>query len=250
MNAQDLLHRPQVGDAFGMLLQECWNPTGPPHALDETAERDDGRTVVSDARVYFAPYSDWTAPEQMIVHLARGDVLDVGCGGGRLAVEMQQRGNRVYGIDLSPGAVRLCTSRGIDAVVASVPDLPLLHKPFDTIVMAGNGLGLLQDRETAPAILTALARTAREGASLLGTTIDHTAFVDDHDVRYRERNRQRGRLPGQWRIRISHRTVVTDWFDYLFLSPEELEHLVAPTPWSLSDVHLDGAHYLAHLRLK
>ena len=44
---------------------------------------------------------------------------------------------------------------------------------------------------------------------------------------------QRGRLPGQIRIRIRHRHYKTPWFDYLFVSPSELQGLIANTGWLL-----------------
>jgi hypothetical protein len=53
-------------------------------------------------------------------------------------------------------------------------------------------------------------------------------------LRYQDENVHRGRLPGQIRIRVRHRDASTPWFDYLMVSPGELERLLDGTGWRLS----------------
>jgi len=66
--------------------------------------------------------------------------------------------------------------------------------------------------------------------------------------RYHERNRQRGRMAGQVRIRVRYRDLVTPWFDYLFVSPEELRSLLKGTGWRLERLlRSSGPTYIAIL---
>ena len=59
-------------------------------------------------------------------------VLDLGCGDGTLAQEIEQRGAKVLGIDLSKEMVQKAKESGIEAMVATVTDLPFKDE-FDAI---------------------------------------------------------------------------------------------------------------------
>ena len=48
-------------------------------------------------------------------------------------------------------------------------------------------------------------------------------------IAYHQRNRERGRLGGQLRLRLRYRELATEWFDYLVCSVAELEALLAGT---------------------
>ena len=57
------------------------------------------------ARFYDAENHDKTDDLAMYSRLAaenRGDILDVGCGTGRVLIHLAQEGHRVYGIDNNP----------------------------------------------------------------------------------------------------------------------------------------------------
>ena len=59
-------------------------------------------------------------------------VLDLGCGDGTLALEIEHRGAEVLGIDLSEDMVQEARANGIDAMVASVTNLPFKEE-FDAV---------------------------------------------------------------------------------------------------------------------
>ncbi|HHD78187.1 MAG TPA: class I SAM-dependent methyltransferase [Epsilonproteobacteria bacterium] len=59
-------------------------------------------------------------------------ILDVGCGEGTLAVEIERRGAKVIGIDMSPQMVTEAKDNGIEAYVGSVTDLPY-EGAFDAV---------------------------------------------------------------------------------------------------------------------
>ena len=76
-------------------------------------ERDDGLiTPTGGPGVYFREYEDWPAIEKQAIELARGRVLDIGCGAGRVGGHLQGKGLDVVGVDNSPLAVRTCRERG------------------------------------------------------------------------------------------------------------------------------------------
>jgi len=59
-------------------------------------------------------------------------ILDVGCGDGTLAVEMERRGARVMGVDMSSEMVEACKANGVEAHVGSVTALPY-EEAFDAV---------------------------------------------------------------------------------------------------------------------
>ncbi len=59
-------------------------------------------------------------------------ILDVGCGEGALAEEIERRGAKVIGVDTSSEMIEQCKDKGIEAYVGSVTDLPY-EKEFDAV---------------------------------------------------------------------------------------------------------------------
>jgi ubiquinone/menaquinone biosynthesis C-methylase UbiE len=62
-------------------------------------------------------------------------VLDVGCGTGRVAAELAERGNRVWGVDPSPEMVQAAKARGVNAKVARAERLPFKEGWFERAVL-------------------------------------------------------------------------------------------------------------------
>ena len=59
-------------------------------------------------------------------------ILDVGCGEGTLAVEIERRGTKVIGVDMSAEMIEQCQAKGIEAYVGSVTDLPY-NEEFNSV---------------------------------------------------------------------------------------------------------------------
>jgi hypothetical protein len=132
----------------------------------------------------------------------------------------------------------------VDAYAASA------RARYDTFLLLGNNLGLLESRQRAPVFLGALAAHARPGARIIAQGTDPYGTTDPVHVSYHRRNRSRGRLGGQLRLRLRYRLLATEWFDYLACSTEELEGLVDGTPWRLASIDdADRPYYLAVMEL-
>jgi SAM-dependent methyltransferase len=211
-----------VADAFGQMLL---GGTGP-----EIIERDDG-FLDAVQMAYFAPVARWPAVERRALRWVRGRVLDVGVGAGRAALELQRRGRTVVGIDVSPGAVEVAGARGVrDVRLLAFEDVDDSLGRFDTIVMFGNNFGLFASPSKAKRSLRRLRRLADR---IVAASNDPYATEDTAHLAYQERNRERGRMAGQLRLRSRYRDLVGPWFDYLIVSPDEMASILEGTGWRI-----------------
>ena len=135
----------------------------------------------------------WPKTERQAIRLARGRVLDVGCGAGRVALHLQDRGHEVVGIDLSPLAVEVSRRRGVqDARELPVTRVGDELGRFDTIVMFGNNFGLMGSRRRAPWLLRRFRSMANEDARILAESVNPYKTDNPGHLAYHERNRRRG----------------------------------------------------------
>lgn len=218
-------------DAFGhMLLDYLERGSG-----QELIERDDGFIAVSaGAETYFGDLSD---EQREVADRAEGRVLDIGCGAGRFALYLQKHGLDVVGIDVSPHAIEVCRRRGLkNARALSLAQIDASIGQFDTLLMLGHNLALLESQVEARRILKRLASVVPPGGRIIGNTLDPYQTEDGDHLAYHEENRSKGRMGGQIRMRVRYRRYTSPWFDYLFLSLSELEGLLRGTEWRLLEV--------------
>jgi SAM-dependent methyltransferase len=202
----------------------------------EIVERDDGFINAGlGPAVYFDPFRRWPAHQRRAMRFVRGRVLDVGAGAGRVALHLQERDHDVVAIDISPLAVEVCRLRGVrDARVCRFEDIDDSLGHFDTVVMFGNNFGLFGGEAKAKRMLRRLHRLTKDGGRIVAESRGVYDTDDPEHLAYHERNRRRGRMAGQLRLRIRHRSYATPWFDYLIVSREEMEGLVADTGWQVA----------------
>ncbi|MFA6318619.1 MAG: class I SAM-dependent methyltransferase [Elusimicrobiota bacterium] len=223
------------GDAFGQWLIEA-------HRGDDVGsviERDDGYVEPEwGKRVYFADHRRWTPAERQALRLARGRVLDAGCGAGRHSLYLQERGLKVTGIDHSPGAVRVCRARGLkDARLMELSAVGRFRDgTFDTVIMMGNNFGVLQSPAKAKVHLRRLYRAVSPRGRIIAQTLNPFKTTVPEHLAYQADNRRQGRAPGQVRLRIRYRKLADPWFDYLFVSKKELTDILAGTGWTLERI--------------
>jgi SAM-dependent methyltransferase len=215
----------------------------------EIIERDDGYIDTgSEPGSYFLEYSQWPATEQQALQFARGRVLDIGCGAGRHSLYLQQQGHDVTGIDASPGAVKVCKARGLKKALARpISDIDKFDREaFDTIVMLGNNFGLFGSALNAKRLLKELHRITSADARIIAGTRNPYSTGDPNHLAYHRWNRQRGRMPGQFRMRARFERAIGPWFDYLFVSPDEMTRLLEDTEWRIEEcLGADGPNYFA-----
>lgn len=238
-------------DAYGQqLLAQYHSRT----ATAEIIERDDRYIDTgSEPGTYFLEYKQWSPMERRAIRLAKGRVLDIGCGAGRHSLYLQQKGLDVTGIDISPGAVKVCRLRGLErALVRPITDVDKFRPgSFDTIIMLGNNFGLFGSARGVGQILKKLYRITAPDARIIAGTRNPYKTDDPNHLQYHRSNRKRGRMAGQIRMRVRFERAVGPWFDYLFVSPGEMEDVLSNTDWQVERfIGPEEANYFAVIRKK
>ncbi len=188
---------PAEHDAYGQEIWNCYQSI----STYEIVEREDGLIDIGSALPYFQEHENWPIHEREAIQRVRGDVLDIGCGAGRVALYLQARGHRVSAIDNSPLAVRVAKLRGVrTARVLSINQIPSLRGPFGTIVLYGNNFGLVGGFKTARRLLRAMRGITTPDAVILAAAADPYSTQDPVHLEYHEKNRRRGRMAGQLRL--------------------------------------------------
>ncbi|HUW81541.1 MAG TPA: class I SAM-dependent methyltransferase [Phycisphaerae bacterium] len=231
-------------DAMGQAMYDYFRG----HGGYEIVERDDGFAGPSGGgKIYLAPYEVWSVHQQRTIRLARGRVLDVGCGAGRVALHLQSKGHDVVGIDNSPLAIKACRLRGVkQAKLMSVTQVSQRLGMFDAIVMYGNNFGLFGSFARARWLLRRFRRMTNPGARIIAESRDPYDTTEPCHLAYHRLNRRRGRMAGQLRIRIRYKTLATPWFDYLLASKNEIRAIVDGTGWRVDRfIEAKGPGYAA-----
>ena len=136
-------------------------------------------TNISEEDVLLLPYlfrgfSEMPSIEKKALELAKGKVLDVGCGAGSHSLYLQGKGLEVTAIDTSKGAIEVCKLRGVSDV-REIDLLDLKDGKFDTILLLMNGTGIFQKLELIDAYLQQLKSLLNPNGQIL---------IDSSDLQY------------------------------------------------------------------
>lgn len=235
---------PPEQDAYG---REIWDYC---HGVEtqEIVEREDGFIDCSSLPNYFQDYEDWPEHQKRGIAHAHGRVLDIGLGAGRVCLHLQSLGLDALGIDNSPFAVKTAKRRGVKrAKVLGITEITPKLGTFNTIVMYGNNFGLFGNAKRARWLLRRFRRMTSPDALLIAESNDvYGPGVPDYHLEYQRRNRERGRMSGQIRLRVRYQRYTTPWFDYLMVSPDEMREILDGTGWRIRELfRSEGSSYVA-----
>ncbi|WP_439151661.1 class I SAM-dependent methyltransferase [Winogradskyella sp.] len=127
----------------------------------------------------FRSYTEMPLLEQHALKLAKGTILDVGCGGGSHALWLQNQGFMVKAIDSSFGAIKAVQQRGI--LHAERKALLEETKQFDTILLLMNGTGIFQELSQVSRYLNHLKSLLKPKGQVLIDSSDISYMYEDED---------------------------------------------------------------------
>ncbi|MFT5245190.1 MAG: 2-polyprenyl-3-methyl-5-hydroxy-6-metoxy-1,4-benzoquinol methylase, partial [Psychroserpens sp.] len=127
----------------------------------------------------FRSYSEMPKLEQKALQLAKGNVLDVGCGSGSHSLYLQEKGLDVKAIDVSEGAVAVAKNRGVQYVEQK--DIIEETETFDTILLLMNGTGIFKEISQVSKYLNHLKSLLNPEGQILIDSSDIKYMYEDDD---------------------------------------------------------------------
>ncbi len=222
-------------DAYGQLLKAYLDGAD----VSEIVERDDGFITSSGMgpKTYFSDFESWGGHIKEAIQNAKGRTLDIGCGAGRFSLYLQSKGLDVAGLDNSEQALLVCKQRGLKNVVGkSIDEIDEKLGKFDTFLMMGNNFGLFGSYDNAKTLLKKFHGMSKNGAIIIAESMNPYGTTNKTHLDYHKRNRKKGRMGGQIRLRVRHLEFKTPYFDYLLASPGEVREILEGTGWKLENV--------------
>jgi len=194
----------------------------------------------------FRTFKDMPKLEQKALQLAKGTILDAGCGAGSHSLYLQEKGFFVKAIDVSEGAIDVAIERGVKN--AELKALLDETETFDTILLLMNGTGIFQALSEVSTYLKHLKSLLNPGGQIL---------IDSSDIKYMYEDEDGGlwidtqaNYHGELDYYLSYKGEDEIPMKWLYLDFETL-NLACQTVGLKCDKVLDGEHYdyLAQLAL-
>lgn len=223
-------------DLFGQAILDFQTQNAPEDLVTETniSEADD-----MSVAYLFRSHTDMPAIEKKALQLAKGKILDVGCGAGSHSLYLQQKGFEVNAIDISPNAIQTCQLRGIkNARVQDV--LAVEHETFDTILLLMNGTGIFGTLAKTSLHLQKLKSLLNPGGQILIDSSDIIyMFDEDEDGAYL--------VPaegyyGELTFTVSYKGQTEETFPWLYLDYNTLQN-AAHANGLQCELVIEGTHY-------
>ncbi|GAL64135.1 class I SAM-dependent methyltransferase [Algibacter lectus] len=166
-------------DLFGQALLDYQNGNYTEDIITSTSISDDDALPIP---YLFRQFEEMPKLEQKALKLAKGDILDVGCGSGSHSLYLQKNNKKVKAIDVSKGAIEVAKLRGV--VNAEIKNILDETETFDTLLLLMNGTGIFQELSQVSKYLTHLKGLLNSGGQILMDSSDIKYMYQDEDGGY------------------------------------------------------------------
>ena len=163
-------------DVFGKALLDYLNGNYTEDLITSTSISGDDALPLS---YLFRSYSEMPKLEQKALQLAKGSVLDVGCGAGIHSLYLQNKGLQVKAIDISKGAIKVAKAQGVKH--SEVLSILNETQTFDTILLLMNGTGIFQELSQVSKYLLHLKTLLNPNGQILIDSSDIKYMYEDDD---------------------------------------------------------------------
>ena len=99
-------------------------------------------------------------------------LLDIGCGTGLMTEALTQE-NTVWGVDISPGLLKISKKRGIKTLLSSADHLPFHNDYFDIVLC----IGVIPYYKDPGAIFSEICRSTRPGGKIVISSTTNSILI-------------------------------------------------------------------------
>ena len=238
---------PIMKDLFGQAILDYQTDNSPVDLITETSISEEDEMSVA---YLFRSYQEMPAIEQKALELAKGKVLDIGCGAGSHSLYLQnEKILAVTSIDISPKAILACELRGIkDARIQDF--MTLENEKYDTILLLMNGTGICGKLKKLPKFLLKLKALLNPGGQILIDSSD-IIYMFDEDEDGGKWIPSENDYYGEIVFNISYKGQKDDPLDWLYLDYNTLQNAAFANGLQ-PELLLEGEHfdYLARLTIE
>lgn len=223
-------------DLFGKAILDFQTNNSPQDIITET---NISETDYMDIAYLFRNYNQMPKLEQKALQLAKGKILDVGCGAGSHSLYLQEKNFEVTAIDISANAIEACQLRGLkNAKVKNILNLEKVK--FDTILLLMNGTGIFGTLHQTSNYLTKLKSLLAPNGQIL---------IDSSDIIYMYDQNIDGSYSvpvnnyyGELTFTISYKNEIEALFPWLYLDYNTLQNACVDNNLKC-ELIMDGEHF-------
>lgn len=228
-------------DLFGKAILDFQTNNSPEYLITETSISEADEMSVA---YLFRSYDEMPQLEQKSLQLAKGKILDVGCGAGSHSLTLQNDRNLdVTSIDISPNAIQACSLRGLKK--AKVQDVMTLeNEKFDTILLLMNGTGIFGTLKETPKFLLKLKSLLNPKGQILIDSSDIIYMFDDDDSEGSEGGKWVPSIGyyGELTFTVSYKNETEASFPWLYLDYNTLQNAAFANGLQC-ELIMEGEHY-------
>lgn len=225
-------------DLFGKAILDYQTNNNPENLITETSISEEDEMSIA---YLFRDYTEMPKIEQKALQLAKGRILDVGCGAGSHSLTLQNDRNLdVTSIDISENAIKACSLRGLkNAKVQNIMNLE--NDKFDTIIVLMNGPGICGKLENLSKFLLKLKSLLNDGGQILMDSSD-IIYMFDEDEDGGKWIPSENEYYGETIFTISYKGEKEEPLDWLFLDYNTLQNAAFANNLQC-ELLLEGEHY-------
>lgn len=206
-------------DLLGKAILDFQTENNPENIITETTISEADEMEID---YMFRNFNEMPILEKEALKLAKGKILDVGCGAGSHSLYLMENGLEVFPIDISENAIEACKLRGLkNAEVSNVLDLK--DQKFDTILLLMNGTGIFGKLNKVAQYLNHLKELLSDNGQILIDSSD-LIYMFDEDEDGGKWIPMHADYYGELVFNLSYKGENEDPFDWLYLDYNTLQN--------------------------
>lgn len=219
-------------DPLGAMLLDYWN--GRKQAF-VTVDSTLVEMSKMSGRIMFRQVDQMGPIEHQALALCRGKILDVGAGSGCHSLYLQEQGQEVAALDISPGCIEVMEKRQVGLRLHNSLFNLEDHK-YDTLLMLMNGLGICGTLDGLNLFFQYIKPLLRAGGQVLADSTDLESLYGNKVI-----IPQGGGYYGETTFVMGYKDMKGDPFEWLYIDYATLTYYASFHGWQCDLVMEDGA---------